>query len=114
MESSIPCRAAMEAATADLLHLGFLEIRFLTAPQPEAHPQNALVRRRERANLIADICHQLPGLLAPERRDQLPAGLRSLWLTASTTKRQWLRSRWDHLNYDHRWLTLIEPGTTEA
>ncbi|QDY11172.1 hypothetical protein FJK98_31865 [Micromonospora sp. HM134] len=112
MESNLPSRAAMEAATADLLHLGFLEIRFLTAPLPETHPINAVARRRERANLIADICHQLPGLLAPQRRDQLADGLRSLWLTASTTKRRWLRSRWDHLNYDHRWLT--EAGITEG
>ncbi|MBQ1023959.1 hypothetical protein [Micromonospora sp. C95] len=58
----------MEGATADLLHLGFMEIRFLTAPPLEAHPVDALARRRERANMIADICHQLPGLLAPQRR----------------------------------------------
>ncbi|MET8310808.1 hypothetical protein [Micromonospora sp. NPDC005173] len=111
MESDEPSQAAMEAATADLLHLGFLEIRFLTKPLLEAHPADALARRRERANMIADICHQLPGLLAPQRRHQLADGLRYQWRTASATKRQWLRSRWDHLNYDHRWLT--EAATTE-
>lgn len=105
MESDQPPQAAMEAATADLLHLGFLEIRFLTAPLLDAHSADAHDRRRERANMIADLCHQLPGLLAPQRRDQLADGLRYLWRTATATKRQWLRSRWDHLNYDHRWLT---------
>lgn len=116
MEPGQPPQVAMEAATADLLHVGFLEIRFFTAPLLETHPAHALHRRRERANLIADICHQLPGLLAPQRRDQLADGLRYLWQTASATKRHWLRSRWDHLNYDHRWLTEAateQPGPDE-
>jgi hypothetical protein len=39
-------------------------------------------------------------------------GLRYLWRTASAGKRQWLRSRWDQLSYDHRWLT--EPGSETA
>ncbi|GGO13804.1 hypothetical protein [Micromonospora parathelypteridis] len=111
MESDEPPDDAMEAATADLLHLGFLEIRSLTVPPPEAEPATALTRRRERASMIADICHQLPGLLAPQRRHQLADGLRYQWRTASATKREWLRSRWDHLNYDHRWLT--EAAITE-
>lgn len=74
----------------------------------------ALVRRREQANAIADIHHGFPGLLAPQRRHHLADGLRYLWRTASATKRQWLRSRWDHLNYDHRWLTEAQPAETLA
>ncbi|RNH99635.1 hypothetical protein EEZ25_21780 [Micromonospora aurantiaca] len=109
MESYQP-QAAMEAATADLLHLGFLEIRFLTAPLLEAQPADVLALRREHGNMIADICHQLPGLLAPQRRDQLADGLRYQWRTASATKRRWLSSRWDHLSYDHRWLTEAATG----
>ncbi|GIJ13113.1 hypothetical protein ACFFMR_05265 [Micromonospora andamanensis] len=60
--------------------------------------------------MIADICHQLPGLLAPQRRDRLADGLRYQWRTASATKRQWLSSRWDHQHYDHRWRNEAVTG----
>ncbi len=112
MASDEPPQTAMEEATAALLHLGFIEIRFLTAPPQEGQSADALARRREQANTIADICHELPGLLAPQRRHQLADGLRYRWRTASAAKRQWLRSHWDHLNYDHRWLTEADPADT--
>jgi hypothetical protein len=112
MQLGEPNQAAAEDATADLLRLAFIEIRFLTSPLHDDQSPDAVSRRREQASTIADTCHGLPGLLATRRRHHLFDGLRYLWRTASAGKRQWLRSRWDQLSYDHRWLT--EPGSETA
>jgi hypothetical protein len=43
--------------------------------------------------------------------------LRYRWRTSSARKRQWIRSRWDHLGYDYGWLASSDsaeghpPGT---
>ncbi|MEV4518169.1 hypothetical protein AB0K00_55585 [Dactylosporangium sp. NPDC049525] len=102
--------AEMERATADLLRLAFVEIRFLTEDRQEDQSPEAAARRRKHANAIADICHNLPGLLAPGRRDRLADGLWYLWSTANAARRRWLVGNWDHLAYDHRWLTAPTPG----
>lgn len=99
----------MEQATAGLLHLAFLDIRFLTAASHDDQSADATTRRREQANEIADICHNLPQWLGPTRRSSLADGLRYQWRTSSTRKRRWLQSRWDQLGYDHRWLTSLAP-----
>ena len=99
----------MEEATARLLHLAFLEIRFLTAPIHDDQSTEALDQRRERANEIADICHDLTAWLDPHRRDGLAAGLCHQWRAAGTRQRRWLQSRLDQLGYDHRWLTDLVP-----
>ncbi|UAB99570.1 hypothetical protein Dvina_16750 [Dactylosporangium vinaceum] len=104
--------AEMESATADLLRLAFVEIRFLTEDRHEDQSPEAVIRRRKRVNAIADICHNLPGLLAPDRRARLADGLRSLWNTANAVQRRWLVGNWDHLAYDHRWLTASTPDAT--
>lgn len=109
MEPGTPPPAAMEEATAGLLHLAFLEIRLLTAVSGEGESADVVARRREQAHEIADICHNLPLWLDPSRRAGLADGLRHLWRTAGVRQRRWLRSRWDHLGYDHRWLTDVPP-----
>lgn len=70
--------------------------------------------RRDRAHEISDVCHNLPGLLTPERRRRLVDGLRYNWRTSDSHGRHWLRSRWDHLGYDHRWLTEASAETSAA
>jgi hypothetical protein len=112
-----PPQVAMEEATAHLLPLAFMEIRFLASPLIEDQSLEALVKRRDQINELADICHGLPGLLGPERRHLLADGLRYRWRTSSARKRQWIRSRWDHLGYDYGWLARSDsaedhpPGT---
>jgi hypothetical protein len=109
MQASEPPQAAMEEATTRLLHLAFLEIRFLTAASHDDQSVDAVNQRLQRANEIADICHNLPQWLDPSRRANLADGLRYQWRTSSTRKRRWLQSRWDQLGYDHRWLTELAP-----
>jgi hypothetical protein len=105
MQAREPPKAATEEATVQLLHLAFLEIRFLTAASHDDQSADAIAQRRERANEIADICHHLPQWLAPRRRGNLADGLRDQWRASNMRKRRWLQSRWDQLGYDHRWLT---------
>lgn len=105
MQPDEPVLATMEKATVDLLRLAFIEIRYLTEDRHEDQSPAAAAVRRKRANAIADICHNLPGLLAPGGRDRLADGLRYLWGTANAAKRRWLLHNWDYLAYDHRWLT---------
>jgi len=111
MQASEPPPAAMEEATARLLHLAFLEIRFLTAASHDDQSVDAAAQRLQRANEIADICHNLPQWLDPSRRANLADGLRYQWRTSNTRKRRWLQSRWDQIGYDHRWLTGLAPET---
>lgn len=101
--------AEMERATADLLRLAFVEIRFLTEDRQEAHSPEAVIRRCRCVNAIADICHNRPGLLALDRRARLAGGLLSLWSTTNPVERRWLVSNWDHFAYDHRWLSASTP-----
>jgi hypothetical protein len=105
MQSSTPPQTAMEEATVRLLHLAFLEIRFLTAVPHDDQSADAVAQRREQAHEIADICHNLPQWLDPSRRANLADGLRYQWRTSGIRQRRWLQSRWDQLGYDHRWLT---------
>jgi multiple sugar transport system substrate-binding protein len=56
------------------VHLAFLEIRFLTAATHDDQSADAVNQRRERANEIADICHNLPQWLDPSRRGSLADG----------------------------------------
>jgi hypothetical protein len=107
MPSYQPPQAAAEEATAELLREALVEIRFLSAPTQHQSPKE-LVRRRNRIHELADLCHSLPGLLAPERRPQLIEGLRYMWRTSCALKRTWVRACWDHLGYDHSWLTQGE------
>jgi hypothetical protein len=104
-----PPSAVTEEATVQLLHLAFLEIRFLTAATHDDQSTEAVDQRRERANEIADICHDLTSWLDPRRRDGLSDGLRHQWRSADTRQRRWLQSRFDQLGYDHRWLTDLAP-----
>ena len=99
-----PSQLEMEHATTRLLALAFIEIRYFTETSHEDQSPEALAQRREAANAIADICHNLPGYLAPERRNRLSEGLQQIWKT-SPGKQRWIRSRFDEIGYDHRWLT---------
>ncbi|MEV4661076.1 hypothetical protein AB0J85_03920 [Micromonospora echinofusca] len=99
-----PPDVVTENAVLQFLHLAFLEIRFHTAPVDD-EPLETLLKRREQINELADLCHGLPGCVAPERRHLLGDNLRYLWRTSAARKQRWMRSRWDHLGYDHRWLT---------
>ena len=114
MQPSTPPQAAMEEATARLLHLAFLEIRFLTAMPREGESADAVAQRREQAHEIADICHNLPQWLDPSRRAKLADGLRYQWRTSGLRQRRWLQARWDQLEYDHRWLTELTPEPPPA
>jgi hypothetical protein len=104
MPTHQPPQAAAEEATAELLREAIIEIRFLSAPTMHQSPKE-LVRGRDRIHELADLCHNLPGLLAPERRPRLTEGLRHMWRTSSARKRMWVRACWDHLGYDYSWLT---------
>lgn len=104
MSINEPPQAAMEAATAHLLYLTFLQIRYLSAPLLENQSSEALIKRREQINQLADLGHGLPGLLAPEHRQNLAEGLRYRWRTASARKRRWMTSCWDDIGYDYTWL----------
>lgn len=108
--ANAPPTGATEEAIVRLLHLAFLEIRFLTAATDDKQTVDAVDQRRERANEIADICHDLPSLLDPRRRDRLADGLRDQWRTAGTRQRRWLQCRFDQLGYDHHWLTDLAPA----
>jgi hypothetical protein len=112
MSTDQPSQAATEAAVAGLLRLALLEIRFLTAPLIEDQSNDALLKRRDQINEIADTCHNLPGLLNPEQRHQLIDLLRHNWEASSPRKRRWMRHCWDHLGYDYGW--LIESGGRTA
>ncbi|MBW6435843.1 hypothetical protein KZ829_19055 [Actinoplanes hulinensis] len=106
--ADLPAQEAMEEATARLLHLAFLEIRFLTAVSQDDPSPDATARRKQ-ANEIADIFRNLPQWLEPGRRVNLTDGLRHQWLTSTIRQRRWLQSRWDQLGYDHSWLTELAP-----
>ncbi|MFG2013192.1 hypothetical protein ACGFNF_29435 [Micromonospora sp. NPDC048868] len=103
-----PPDVVTEKAVLQLLHLAFLEIRLYTAPVDDESLET-LLKRREQINELADLCHGLPGCVASERRHLLGDNLRYLWRTSSARQQGWMRSRWDHLGYDHRWLT--DPST---
>ncbi|MET7427248.1 hypothetical protein [Dactylosporangium sp. NPDC005555] len=109
MQTSESPQAAMEGATAHLMRLAFIEIRFLTSSTHDDQTVEAVANRRKQANAIADICHNLPGLLDPTRRANLAEELRHTWRTATARNRRWLQSRWDQIGYDHRWLTDLAP-----
>ncbi|WP_328459548.1 hypothetical protein OHA21_27390 [Actinoplanes sp. NBC_00393] len=63
--ANAPPLAATQEATIRLLHLAFLEIRVLTAAAHDNESAESLEQRRERANEIADICHDLTPWLDP-------------------------------------------------
>ncbi|MEU6072277.1 hypothetical protein [Micromonospora sp. NPDC047074] len=65
-----PPQVVAEQAVLQLLHLAFLEIRFYTAPVDDESLET-LLKRREQINELADLCHGLPGCVAPERRHLL-------------------------------------------
>jgi len=106
-----PPQAATEEAAVRLLQLAFLEIRILTSAAHDNQSAEALDQRHQRANEIADICHDLTPWLDPHRRNNLADGLRHQWRSAGTRQRRWLQARFDQLGYDHRWLTELTPQT---
>ena len=103
-----PPEAATEEAVAMLLHLAFIEIRSQTSPSAGDQSPEALAKRCDRINELADLCHNLPGYLAPGRRRGATGGLRYVWRVSSERKRHWLRSRLDHLGYDYGWLEALD------
>jgi hypothetical protein len=103
-----PPQDATEAAVAELLRLTFLWIRALSAPLIEDQSTEALIKRRDQINEVADICHNLPGLLDPSRRHNVAAGLRYLWGPSSQRKRDWMTACWDRADYDYGWLSDSE------
>ncbi|MGA4729604.1 hypothetical protein ACPB67_19445 [Micromonospora taraxaci] len=114
MSAQQPPGAATREAVAMLLHLAFMEIRLQTSPVTDDQSPEALARRRVRINELADLCHNLPGYLAPERRHRAAEGLRYVWRVSAGRRREWLRSRLDHLGYDYSWLDapdVMEPAT---
>jgi hypothetical protein len=113
MSINEPDQAATETATAHLLYHTFLRIRYLSAPLIGDQSTEALIKRRDLIHELADICHNLPGLLDPERRHNLIGGLRYLWRTSSDGKRRWISSRWDQLGYDYSWLDDGADATEE-
>ncbi|GAB4106086.1 hypothetical protein GCM10028790_51050 [Micromonospora taraxaci] len=108
MSAQEPPEAATQDAVAMLLHLAFMEIRLQTSPLTDEQSPEALARRVVRINELADLCHSLPGYLAPERRDRAAEGLRYVWRVSAGRRRNWLRSRLDHLGYDYGWLDALD------
>jgi hypothetical protein len=103
-----PPEAVTEQTVAMLLHLAFIEIRFQTSPANGDQSPQTLAQRRDRINELADLCHNLPAYLTPERRDRALEGLRYVWRVSSGRKRNWLRTRLDHLGYDYGWLEALD------
>jgi hypothetical protein len=114
MTTDQPPHEATEEAAARLLYLALIGIRFLTAPLVEDQTSQALIQRRDQIHELADLCHNLPGYLAPARRAKLSNGLRYMWEAASPHQQQWIRSCWDQIGYDYRWLADVtrEDGPT--
>jgi hypothetical protein len=110
MSTLKPAQAPMEEATVHLLRQAFLEIRYLTAPLIQDQSTAKLQQRHAQVHALADICHNLPAYLIEERRPLLADGLRYLWRTTNLRAQQWIRSQWDDLNYDHRWLSDPEAA----
>ncbi|MGW5579609.1 hypothetical protein [Micromonospora chokoriensis] len=108
MSAQQPPEAATQQAVAMLLHLAFMEIRLQTSPLTDDQSPEALARRAGRINELADLCHNLPGYLAPERRHRAAEGLRYVWRFSAGRRRDWLRSRLDHLGYDYSWLDALD------
>src|SRR5262245_39501654 len=108
-----PDQAATEAAVAYLLGESIVAIRFSAAPLLPDQSIEALIARRDQIHLLADICHDLPGYLAPDKRHHLVQELRWLWTGSSARKRRWIRSCWDRLGYDYSWL-LDEEDLDDA
>jgi len=109
-----PDQAAAETAVAYLLSESILAIRFSAAPLLPDQSIDSLVARRDQIHELADICHNLPGYLAPARRHNLIQGLRWLWTGSSGRKRRWIRSCWDRHGYDYTWLLDEEDLDVEA
>jgi len=103
-----PPEAVTREAVAMLLHLAFIEIRSQTSPAIGDRSPEALAKRCDRINELADLCHNLPGYLAHGRRHRAADGLRYVWRGSSGRKRTWLRSRLDHLGYDYGWLEALD------
>ncbi|MGV9214936.1 hypothetical protein ACTFTM_23995 [Micromonospora sp. RB23] len=114
MSSDDPAPEATEAAVAELLGLTFLWIRALSAHPVEDQSPETLAKRRIQIHELADICHNLPGLLHPSRRHNLAAGLRYLWRTSSQRKREWMTACWDRSDYDYGWLSGPESEQSAA
>jgi hypothetical protein len=94
-------RRATQFAVAYLLGESLTHIRFETAPL-DREPDNG--ERVRRAWILADLCHNLPAWLDPERRDRIGDGVEYMWRTASAEKRAWVRRCWDEIGYDYSWL----------
>ncbi|MEU8211740.1 hypothetical protein AB0B85_21370 [Micromonospora sp. NPDC049044] len=103
-----PPEAMTEEAVAMLLHLAFIEIRFQASTLTDDQSPEGLAKRCGRIGEVADLCHNLPGYLAPERRGRAAEGLRYAWRISSGRRRSWLRSRLDHLGYDYGWLEALD------
>ncbi|MFF5178271.1 hypothetical protein ACFY2Q_09640 [Micromonospora sp. NPDC000316] len=103
MSTDDPSQAATERAAAHLLHFTFMRIRHLASAREEQPSIETLTRRRDKIHDLADICHALPLLLGPERRDVLIDGLQHLWRTSSEHRKHWIRSCWDNIGYDYGW-----------
>jgi hypothetical protein len=78
-----PCQTTAEEATAHLLHMALIQIRFLAAPLVKDQSHEALLDRRDRIHELADICHNLPRYPGPERRHRLLDELRYTWCASS-------------------------------
>ncbi|MCX5121237.1 hypothetical protein OG992_29070 [Micromonospora sp. NBC_00362] len=114
MSMDDPPQEATEAAVAELLRLTFLWIRTLSARLVEDQSTEALIKRHAQIHELADICHNLPGLLDPGRRHNLAAGLRYEWRTSSQRKRDWMTACWDRADYDYGWLSEPESEQSAA
>ncbi|MFV2113969.1 hypothetical protein ACFHW0_16740 [Micromonospora sp. LOL_025] len=103
-----PPEAVTKRALAMLLHLAFIEIRLQTSRSNGDQSMEALAKRRDRINELADLCHNLPGYLASDQGHRAAAGLRYVWGLSSGRRRGWLRTRLDHLDYDYGWLEALD------
>src|SRR3954466_9527585 len=95
-----PDQVAAEAAVARLLRMALLEIRIANAPRQPEQDQETLAQYRRRSWAIADLCHNLPGFLHPDRRHRIAEGIECMWQTASAPSQQWIREQWDAIGFD--------------
>jgi hypothetical protein len=98
-------RRTRQRVATELVRSALLEIRMLAFnPDLSTHPEGHLAE----INLIADVCHNLPGAASVPVSDGYDHFV-YIWQTASPDQQRWLREHLDDLGVDYRYLAESPP-----
>jgi hypothetical protein len=93
-----------EDAVIGAISRGFIEIRTIAyKPEIVGDPAAAL----KRIHMIANACHNLPGVTRRSRRGKGPDPFAWAWDTASSDEREWFTTVFRSLRLDTAWLDTI-------